>query len=225
MDDRALKVLEYDKIISMLADYSLSPLGKAMAKELRPSSNKDEIENMLVQTNEAEMIIAQSEKAVMDTFPDVSNHINRADIGAILSPKELLDIAKLLKTANRVKTVISEFEGEAQVIPSIASSLKPNKWLYSEIYRCIEDEDTISDNASSELANIRKRINRAHVSIRNKLDSMIQSPQYQRHLQEPIVTIRNDRYVIPVKQTSRSSVPIDPRSVFKWGYFVHEPWQ
>lgn len=207
MDHRTLRVLEYEKIIDMLVDHCLSPLGKQMARELSPASDRDEIEAMLAETTEAETIIAQSEKAVMDTFPDVSNPIRRAEIGAILSPREILDIARLLRTGNRVRDALLVFEEDLSIIPNIASSISPNKWLYEEIYRCIEDEDNIADRASSELARLRRLIKRAHANIRDRLDNIIQSPQHQRHLQEPIVTKRNDRYVIPVKQASRASIP------------------
>lgn len=207
MDHRTLRVLEYDKIIDMLVDQCLSPLGKQMARDLSPSSSREEIEAMQEETREAETIIAQSEKAVMDRFPDVSNHIRRARIGAMLSPREILDIARLLKTGNRVRDAILEFEEDLKIIPNIASNISPNKWLYTEIDRCIEDEDNIADKASTELARIRRRIKGAHASIRDRLNSIVQSPHYQRHLQEPIVTRRNDRYVIPVRQESRGSIP------------------
>mgnify|MGYP001293281304 CR=1 FL=1 len=207
MDDRTLRVLEYEKVIDMLVAHSLSSLGKEMAKHLKPSSDRVEVEDMLAQTSEAETMIVQSEKAVMDTFPDVSDHIKKVNLGVVLSPKELLEIAKLLRTADRVKGVILEFEGDVQIIPNIASCLISHKWLYTELYNCIEDAETISDKASTELGNIRRRIKRAHSNIRDRLDRIIQSPQYQKYLQESIVTIRDGRYVVPVKQESRGNVP------------------
>lgn len=207
MDDRTLKALEYEKIIDILVEYSLSPLGKEMARKLKPSSDRHTVEQMLAETNEAETIIVQSEKAVMDRFPDVSNHIKRTKIGAILNPKELLEVAKLLRTAEEVRSAILGFDGDVKIILDIASSLVPHKWLYGEIFNCIEDEDIISDKASTELANIRRRIKKAHSNIRDRLERIVQSPQYQKHLQEPIVTIRDDRYVVPVKRESRANVP------------------
>ena len=176
MDDRTLKALEYEKIIDILVEYSLSPLGKEMARKLKPSSDRHTVEQMLAETNEAETIIVQSEKAVMDRFPDVSNHIKRTKIGAILNPKELLEVAKLLRTAEEVRSAILGFDGDVKIILILHLLLCLYKWLYGEIFNCIEDEDIISDKASTELANIRRRIKK-HILIYGiaRADSSISS--------------------------------------------------
>ncbi|NMA95134.1 MAG: endonuclease MutS2 [Clostridiales bacterium] len=207
MDQRTLKVLEYHKIIDMLVDKCLSPLGKEMARALRPSSSIMDIRLMQEETKEAEAIIAQSERAIMDTFSDVSNHIRRARVGAMLSPGEILDIGKLLKTSGRVRCAILEFEEILEILPNMVAEISINKWLSDEIDRCIEYDGSIKDRASTTLDRIRRRIRRAHDNIRDRLDNIIKSPKHQKHLQEGIVTIRNDRYVIPVRQESRGSIP------------------
>jgi len=209
MDQRTFRVLEYKKIISQLASYTLSDLGKSLVMELNPYTDPDEVQKRLDETEQAEAVISYIGSSPMDTFPDITLALKKAAVGSILGPGELLQIAHVLRVASRVKKVIDEYpyKDNIQWIIERVSQLKPHRNLMEEILRCIESEEHISDHASPQLAAIRRNIQRANERIREKLNNMIHSPQYQKFLQEPIVTIRNDRYVVPVKQEFRNNVP------------------
>ncbi|HZJ57977.1 MAG TPA: endonuclease MutS2 [Clostridia bacterium] len=209
MDQRTLRVLEYHKIIGLLEDFVLSELGKSAVGKLNPSSSFARIQKMLDETSQAHAIINHCGYSPMDIFPDISTILQKAKIGSVLSAGELLKVGLVLRISGRVKGGIEEYP-YPEAVPHIlhkSKALKLHKIQMDEIFRCIETEDRISDYASDRLANIRRRITRANERIRERLNSLIRSPQFQKLLQEPIVTIRNERYVVPVKQEHRGSVP------------------
>jgi DNA mismatch repair protein MutS2 len=211
MDQRTYRVLEYDKIMDMLAECTISVLGHELVKELKPSQDKDIIGEWLAETSEAETVITKCGAVPMGEFPDIRSSLRRVGIGANLSASELLEIGHVLKTCRRLKNEFKEkgylYEAQLTIIPDLVFQLKSHDTLLNEIFRCIEPDGYISDNASHELNSIRRNIQNAHERIKERLNSIIHSSHYQKYLQEPIVTIRNDRYVIPVKQEHRPSVP------------------
>ena len=209
MDQRTLRVLEYHKIISLLEEFVLSDLGKDLLKNVTPSSDITKIKNMLDETSQACSVVNYSGYSPMDIFPDIRDILRKAKVGSILSAGELLKVGSVLKVSGRVKADIGKYP-KSEDIPLIIQKVKTlilNKDLMDEIFRCIEGEERVSDYASRQLANIRRRITRTNERIRDQLNGLIRSPQFQKFLQEPIVTIRNDRYVVPVKQEHRSSIP------------------
>jgi DNA mismatch repair protein MutS2 len=208
MDDRTLRVLEFDRIISMLAQLTVSTMGMELAFKLKPSVDETTISKLLDETSEAESVITSLGSSPLSAFPDIRNILRRAGIGAILSIAELIDIGKVLTVCRRVK---QELEGKKNleslyVVPRVVSGIRLHDALSREISRCIESEDRISDKASPTLANIRRQITRCGEKVKDRLSNIISSTQFQKYLQEPIVTIRNGRYVVPVKQEYRSSV-------------------
>jgi len=209
MDERTLRVLEYKKIILQLASHAQSELGKSLIMELKPFTEHSEVERKLDETEQAEAVISYIGSSPMDSFPDITVALKKAAVGSVLSPKELLQIAHVLKVALRIKDEINKYpyKDKIPLIVEQTAQLNPHKFLMEEILRCIETEEHISDYASPELASIRRNIQRTHDKIRDRLNSLIHSPQFQKYLQEPIITIRNDRYVVPVKQEHRSNVP------------------
>lgn len=209
MDKRTLRVLEYEKIIQQLASHARSELGKSLIMELEPFIQYGEVEKKLDETDQAEAIIAYIGSSPMDSFPDITTVLKKAAVGSVLSPKELLQIAQVLKVVLRIKDEINNYpyKDKIPLIIEQTAQLNPHKHLMEEILRCIETEEYISDYASPQLASIRRSIQRTHDKIRDRLNSLIHSPHFQKYLQEPIITIRNDRYVVPVKQEHRSNVP------------------
>jgi len=208
VDERTLRVLEYDRVITLLAQLAVSTMGREIALSLKPSVDEMMITQMLDETNEAESVINSLGSSPLIGFPDIRNSLRRAGIGAILSIAELIDVGRVLTACRRVK---QELEGKKQFdnlyrIPSIVSGIKLHDSLGKEIDRSIESEDRIHDHASATLANIRRQIVRCSERVKDRLSSIINSAQFQKYLQEPIVTIRNGRYVVPVKQECRSSV-------------------
>lgn len=209
MDERTLRVLEYNKIIEMLAGFTQSDSGRELALQLKPISDINKIKEWQQETAEAESIIALEGSGFIAPFPDVRHAIRKAKIGSILSPGQLLNVAQLLSLVSSVKTRMNEHKAKAklQLIPTMVESLQTQRILLDRIRRCIETEELIYDHASPELSNIRRHISRANARVRERLNGYLHSPQMQKYLQEPIVTMRNDRYVLPVKQENRSKVP------------------
>lgn len=211
MNERTLHVLEYDKIISMLAEYTVSAPGREMAQSLVPYTERDEVISALAETEEALRIMVKYGMSPLGSFPDIRSHLRRVEKKATLGPGELLEIGRVLKTCASLKEAFKSKDGLNEagltIIPGLVYQLKPHTDLMREIFRCIEPDGRIADDASPELRNVRRNIARCQEKIKELLNRYIQSPQYQKFLQEPIVTIRNGRYVIPVKQEYRSSMP------------------
>ena len=208
MDQRTLRVLEYHKIMSMLEEYALSDMGKTLIREIDPSSDISVVKEMQDETSEAHSILTFIGSSPMDIFPDIQTTLHKAKIGSVLSAGELLRVGLVLRLSGRIKEEIAEYPhpDNIPIILDMVERLQWHKTLMDEIFRCIESEDRISDYASSHLANIRRRIQRTNEKIKERLNSLIHSPQFQKFLQEPIVTIRNERYVVPVKQEHRGNV-------------------
>lgn len=209
MDERTLRVLEYHKIIGMLTGFAQSEPGKEIAKQLKPVSDLDQILEWQAETSEAESIMAIEGTSFISPFQDIRHELKKAKIGSVLSPKELLQIAQVLSLISSVKTRMKEHKAKAelQIIPSMISQMNTQPVLLANIRRCIETEQTLYDNASPELSSIRRQIDRTNDKIHERLNGFIRSPQMVKYLQEPIITMRNGRYVIPVKQENRSNVP------------------
>ncbi len=209
MDERTLRVLEYHKIIGMLTGFAQSEPGKEIAMQLKPVSDIDQILEWQAETSEAESIITIEGTGFISPFPDIRQQLKKAKIGSVLSPKELLQIGQVLSLISSVKTRMKEHKAKAelQTIPSLISQMNTQPVLLSNIRRCIETEQSLYDYASPELSNIRRQIDRTNDKIHERLNGFLRSPQMVKYLQEPIITMRNGRYVIPVKQENRSNVP------------------
>jgi DNA mismatch repair protein MutS2 len=209
MDERTLRVLEYHKIIGMLTGFAQSEPGKEIAMQLKPVSDIDQILEWQAEASEAESIIAIEGTGFISPFPDIRQQLKKAKIGSVLSPKELLQIGQVLSLISSVKTRMKEHKAKAelQTIPSLISQMNTQPVLLSNIRRCIETEQSLYDYASPELSNIRRQIDRTNDKIHERLNGFLRSPQMVKYLQEPIITMRNGRYVIPVKQENRSNVP------------------
>ena len=209
MNDRTLRVLEYPKIIEMLASHTRSPMGRARALSLHPFADRTEVRRLLEETSEAEAVTAAEGGGIVPFFPDIAKSLNKARIGSILSPLELLQIGQVLSAAYSVKERMRNHRGKAELnlLPPRIEALRVQPELLEEIKRCIESEERISDHASPELSSVRRQIARCHERVREKLNGILHSAQYQKMLQELIITIRNDRYVVPVKQEHRTNFP------------------
>lgn len=209
MDEKTLRVLEYNKIIEKLAGFTQSDSGRERALALKPISYSDKIAQWQEETSEAESILAVEGSGFLAPFPDVRHGVRKAEIGSVLSPKELLQIAQVLSLVSSVKTRMNEHKAKAElkVIPAMIETLQTQRILLDRIRRCIESEETLYDHASPELANIRRQISRSNDKVRDRLNSYLHSPQKLKYLQEAIITMRNGRYVLPVKQENRSQIP------------------
>ena len=208
MNKRVLATLEYNKILNQMKTFCFSEMGRTELEGIEPWSDSKLIESKQKETAEAFSMIVRRGRVPFGAFYDVENHIQTARIGSYLLPKQLLEVSDSLRTSRRVKKYIQDdaFEGAHEILDGIASGIVSARQIEDEIERCIEGEDEISDHASPKLANIRRGIEAKNASIRNKLQGIITSPGIQKYLQDSIITIRNDRFCIPVKQEYRNQV-------------------
>lgn len=207
MEKRVLKTLEYDKILTMLKERASCCISRELVDTMEPSSDFDTVERELKLTAEAETLFYKTGRSPVDDFPDMRHCLERMHAALFLSTGELLGIASCLKAARIAKDILAKEVGEESYLYNLAGLLITHRSAEEEINRCIINEDEIFDGASPALARIRRAMRLANEKVREKLNSMIRSTAYQKYLQEPIITIRNGRFVIPVKQEYRQQVP------------------
>ncbi|MCA0384755.1 MAG: endonuclease MutS2 [Firmicutes bacterium] len=209
MNEKALRVLEFNKVIEMLEAKASSSLGKEFCRELKPSSDLNIVKQWLSETTEASGMMLQVGTPPIGPFYDLKNSLKLAEIGGCLSPKQLLEVADSLRTSRSVKKFITSSGMNRETYPVLyatADRIQNQLELEKHIELCIIGESQISDHASPELKRIRRGIESKNAAIRSKLESMITSPAYQKYLQDAIITIRQDRFVIPVKSEHKNQV-------------------
>ena len=204
--EKSLLKLELDQVLSMLSQCAGSEGGKAACLNLRPSSDLEEVQAMLDQTTAASDLCTKKGNPSFSDVKDVSASLERADRGGCLQPVELLRIAGVLRCARTIKGYISDSDPET-VLDSLFHSLVANKHLEDRIFGSILSEEEIADAASPELADIRRHMRIQAGKVRDGLQKIISSPAYSKFLREPIITIRQGRYVVPVKSECKGEVP------------------
>lgn len=209
MDDKALKVLEYDKIIRMLSDRAVSSLGREIAESLSPVADQEEVEYRLRETSDAVAYLWRKGEAPFGGVHDIRPSLKRIEIGATLGIPELLRIGDMLRCCRVLKKYLTSdvpSEWEGNIALELGKRLVLSKEVEEAISRAIVSEEEISDYASPTLASIRRNIRQKQDSIKEKLNSIIRSSDYRKFMQDAVVTMRGDRYVIPVKQEYKSMI-------------------
>ncbi len=205
-DKKTLKSLEFDKITETISNFSVLEWTKDLLKNLSPSSLFTEVNNLLDKTEEAYKLLYDYSVSKVYYFSDATDELSRVDKGGILNNAEILRVAENLKSARLLKTSISQVNADDVVnIKEIASRLFVNQEFEKEIASKIISEDEISDNASPKLYSIRKSIRDINAKIRDKLNSFMRG-NLSKFLQDSVVTMRQNRYVIPVKSEYRSQI-------------------
>lgn len=220
MQEKVLKIIEFDKIIHKLVSECSSSLGKELSEALTPSCIFDHVKLSQHETTQAVSIITAKGMPPFGGLRDIRNSLKKAHKGAVLSPKELLDIADTLRASrnlkvyqssdckdlNSVYNTTSEHKHRYDILDPIFESLYSNSRIENKIFSCIVNEEEIADSASPTLHSIRKQIVESEQKIKDKLNSLVHSPSYQKYLQDNIITIRSGRYVLPVKQEYRNEI-------------------
>ena len=204
--EKSLQKLELGAVLELLAGQAASKEAKDRCMALEPLTDVDDIHRLQEQTTAACRLIAVKGSPGLGGTKDVSESLARADRGGSLGAGELLKIAGVLKTARLVKNY-AETDAVSSVLDPLFLELMGNKYLEDKIETSILSEEEIADAASSELADIRRHIRIQSAKIRESLQKVISSPSYAKYLREPIITIRSDRFVVPVKSEFKSSVP------------------
>ena len=206
MRQRNLRVLELNKILSMLSAYAVSDMGRERIAALEPSSDPYEVMDRLKRTEEADSVISYTGGNPMLAFADVREPLKRAVAGAALNPRMLLDVAESLRAARGVKSALVTDREDTPLLRGMAQALTTNRSLEEDIFDAILSEDEISDRASPELYDIRRHIRQCNDRVRDKLNSIIHNPNMQKYLQDNIITQRAGRYVIPVRAEARQFI-------------------
>ena len=204
--EKSLLKLELDQVLALLAECAGSTEGKAACLRLHPTSDLEDVQALLDETTAASDLCTKKGNPGFGEVRDVSASLERADRGGSLQPKELLHIAGVLRCARTVKGYVAEDE-KATVLDPLFQALSPNKYLEDKIFGAILSEEEIADNASPELADIRRHMRIQAGKIRDSLQKVISSPAFSKFLREPIITIRDGRYVVPVKSECKNEVP------------------
>lgn len=207
--DNNLKKLEFNKILEILKSYCITNIGKTLALTLLPSNNVQKVKNILKETEEAVNLTYRNSYPNFYEFEDITISIKDLEAGASLSIHSILNLNKLFKMAYEFKNYFyTDFidSDEFSVLNQFFDSLYSNKTILDEIQKSIIDDYTIADDASDNLKNIRRKERSLEQNIHDKLSSMLHSPKFSKYLQDAIITRRNDRYVIPVKEEYRSQV-------------------
>ena len=204
--EKSLLTLELPAVLELLSQEAVSGPAKEHAVLLRPSSNPAEIKAKLAETTAAKTMMTVNGSPSFSGVKDVRSSLSRAQIGGMLNTRELLDIAAVLQSARSVRSYGSATDCGHTQINYLFSSLMANKYLEEKITGSIAGEEEISDSASSELASIRRHMRAAGARVRDALQKIISSPSYAKALQEPIITTRSDRYVVPVKAEHKGAI-------------------
>ena len=204
--DKSLLKLELDKVLALLAECAGSAEGKSACLSLRPTSDLEDVQAMLQETTAASDLCTRKGNPGFSGVADVSTSLERAERGGTLQPAELLRIAGVLRCARNIKSYCDEDE-KATVLDPLFQALSANKYLEDRITGAILSEEEIADTASPALSDIRRHMRIQAAKIKDGLQKIISSPAYSKYLREPIITIRQGRYVVPVKSEHRADVP------------------
>lgn len=204
--EKSLLKLELDQVLQQLADCAGSSAGKEACLHLRPLSDLDEVKVFLNETSAASDLSARKGNLGFSEVKDVSASVERANRGGILQPKELLSIGGVFRCARNVKNYIAQDDAPT-VLDPLFHMLVPNKYLEDRIFSAILSEEEIADTASPTLADIRRHMRLQSAKIKDSLQKIISSPAYSKFLRDPIITIRQGRYVVPVKSECKNDVP------------------
>ena len=206
MLEKVLKTLEYDKIRAMVAERTQCCTGRELAEAMEPVFTNGEAAGQMALTAEAEKLLIRTGRSPAEGFPDLRGCLKRVHAALYLSPGELLGVARCLKAIRLCKEALESAE-DCPLLGNLAQWLQAHRSIEEEIGRCIAGEEEISDGASPALLRIRRSMRIANDRVRERLGNMIRSATFQKYLQEPLVTIRNGRFVLPVKQEYRQNVP------------------
>ena len=208
MDAHSLRVLEFGAVVEHLAAQAASILGRQRALELVPATDPDLVAQRLAETREARMLLACGPLSGLERAADIREALARASIaGARLSAQDLWAVAETLEAAEQLRRQIRQTDLNLPRLTAVAAGLRPPPALWREIRRAVLPDGGIADEASAELARLRAHTREAREAAREQLQALLGSPQLQPIIAEPVITLRNDRYVIPVLPTYRAFLP------------------
>ncbi len=224
--EKSLHTLELDRVLERLAGHCVTEAGKELALRLLPVSDPEEACQRLRETTDACHMIELKGSPGLRGVKEVKASLERADRGGSLNPVELLRIAEVLRTARSVKDYGDGESADTGCLRPLFQGLTPNRYLEERITGAILSEEEIADSASPALSDIRRHIRATGSRVRDSLQKIISSPSYSKYLREPIITMRGDRYVVPVRSEYKNAIPGMVHDVSSsGGTFFIEPMQ
>lgn len=205
---KSIQTLELPAVLNMLAAHAVSDAAKQLAVDLAPTTNAADARCRLAETSAARTMTVTKGSPSFSGVRDVRASLSRADMGGVLNIRELIAISAVLAAARGARSYAADRRGDEKTcIDHLFNSLQANRFLEEKISSSIASEEDLADAASSELASIRRHIRAASARVREALQKIISSPSYSKALQDPIITTRSDRYVVPVRSEFKNSVP------------------
>jgi len=204
MNDRILRALEFHKIVEQLNNQAETSFGKVLTKQLKPSVSLDEVIHLQNETDEAAQVIRLNQAVPLGGISDIRQSLKRSVIGGVLGTNECLDVANTIYGGRQVKSFIEKLEEPFPILDDLVERITPLRDLERHIKSCIDDHGHVMDNASGKLRGIRSSIRTFESRVREKLDNVTKTKSNM--LSDAIVTIRNERYVLPVKQEYRGTI-------------------
>lgn len=225
MGDRDLELLEFHKIREILAGFTSFSAGRQLAFVLKPLSDEEQVRLLLTQSAEARRLLSLSPDVHIGEVFDIREAVKMAARGKVLDPQTLLGIQKTLNAAHRLRTNVSNLSEEVPSLSSLAKSIVELRRLESDIGRCLSPTGELLDTASPRLASVRHRIRELRQQLLTHLEAIIRSPRRRNIIQEPIITEREGRFVIPVKIERRREIKGIVHDVSNTGATLFiEPW-
>ena len=209
MNDYYLQKLEFNTILEKLSTFCSTDLGKTISLQLKISNNPNTVKEKLNETAEAVNLIYKNSTPSFYDIQDIQIYLMKLESTQILNAKGLIDLKNIFLSAQDLKKYFSQDyidRSDFPILDNLFSQLYSNEGIISKVSSSIIDENTIDDKASNELQKIRKKIRNLEQDIRSKLNSMIHSSSFSKYIQENVVTIRNDRFVIPIKEEYRNQI-------------------
>ncbi len=207
MNDRSLEKLEFHKVTALLAKECATRLGRQKALELTPSREKERVRRRLEETSEAKTILRLQPLFHLGGVFDIRESLNLAEKNGVLEGSQLLEIMATCQSARRIKLALSQLKETYPIVQEIGGGISFINSLESAVEAAIGDDGQVLDGASGDLADIRRKHRATAERVKDKMEGIIRNPNQNKYLQDPIITVRNDRYVVPVKQEYRNQVP------------------
>ena len=207
MDLSVLHTLEFDKIRALLAQRTGSVLGREIADLLAPVSDYSEVERRIAETKEAIDVVITAANVPLGGIRDIRVFLKKAQVGGVLEPHEIANVGSTLYAARRAKTFFKELTIDVPILNEMANQIEVLRPIENLIDSILNEQGTIRDDASVELLRIRREIKQSQTRIKERLDAILRSTEYQKYFQDVLVTMRGDRYVVPIKQEYRHNFP------------------
>lgn len=206
LEQKTLETLEYPKILTRLAEHTSFAVSRRLALSLTPSTDVDEVRYRQRVTTEARKLLEVRSSVSIGGARDISEAVRRARLGGVLDPSELLSVHSTLVAGRTVRNTIAKLSNQLPLLAEMAGRLVDCPQLEREVARCLNDRAEVVDDASPLLRHIRSEIRVAHGRLLQRLNDLLSSPDYRHAIQEPIVTVREGRYVIPIKSEQKGQV-------------------